>query len=112
MCINLNMTHAKDAKNQAGGLAEISRGLSEAIPPVGVQSPRHSEGVLEGMAVRAPRKPLRPLQGRARFVRLPGVSAALRLPQPPANFWQPSRLKDCAHATQSKRIHSALNPKN
>ena len=91
--IKSHATNPKDAKFQAGGLAEISRGLSGAIPPEGDSTGLHSEGVPEVFACRANTQSLRPFQGRVRFVRLPGVSAALRLPQPPANFCQPSGLK-------------------
>src|SRR6218665_4060732 len=85
-------TPAKVAMLQAGGLAEISRGLSVATPPDSVASNRHSEGVPENRVCRSTSQSLRPLQGRVRFVRLPGVSAAQRLPQPPANFCQPAGL--------------------
>ena len=78
---------------QPGGLSEISRGLSGATPPVGVHpSP-------------APRRGARDA-GAARWIHGSGIPSgcgtpggvtggvvALRAPQPPANFWQPFRLR-------------------
>jgi hypothetical protein len=56
---------------QPGGLADISRGLSEATPPIhGQNLPAPRQGcqtVLRGM--------LRPFQGRGVWELLPGVSS-------------------------------------
>jgi len=95
---------AKDAKekmrwasvrlfHQAEGLEEISRGLSTVTPPESGADESHSEEVPEKLAPQTIEKPLRPRLGRARCCLTGGV--ARRLAQPPANFYQPFRLKLC-----------------
>ena len=81
----------KASPAQAGGLEEISRGLSTATPPENVAMELHSEGVPETAAWLIASKLLRPLQGRVRRQLAGGI--ARRLAQPPANFCQPSELK-------------------
>ena len=78
---------------QPGGLQEISRGLSAATPPVVIQnSPAPRRGARGA-------RPTRRIHGSGipSGCGTPGVVTggvvALRAPQPPANFWQPSRLR-------------------
>ena len=110
MCIEMKFTpHAKVATDgtcscgllQAGGLAEISRGLSVATPPENVAMELHSEGVPE-MSVRVGAiKTLRPIRGRIVRRQLTG-GVARRLAQPPANFCQPVGLKPVCQLRPSR----------
>jgi hypothetical protein len=74
---------------QAGGLQEISRGLSEATPPDSAPILIHPGGVAEDISYSFFWHPFRVL---AAFSSLSGGIAPLRFAQPPANFFEPCRL--------------------
>jgi len=78
---------------QPGGLREISRGLSAATPPVGVHKfPAPRRGARGARAARRVHGSGIPSECGTPGGVTGGV-VALRAPQPPANFWQPSRLR-------------------
>ena len=96
---------------QPGGLQEISRGLSAATPPVSVRKcPAPRRGARATMAARRVHGSGIPA-GCGTTDGVTGGIVAHRAPQPPANFWQPFRLRNSASGCHSSFIirHSELD---
>ena len=81
------MISRRHANENAGGVPEISRGLSESDTP-GWRS--QTSRTPEGCQNQAWRNILRPLQGREIGA---DVFRGCRSAQPPANFFHPSGMK-------------------
>ena len=99
------------ALGQAGGLPEISRGLSAATPPASVHKTSCTAKECENRSTFASRnrrdESLAPLRGAFPFHPRSGGVASLRLARPPANFCETSSLEIVAH--RKRRVVSQID---
>jgi hypothetical protein len=100
--ISLCVKPAEPISLQPKGLAERSRGLSEATPPVNVVDNSPDPGGVEEPRVRPP--VLAPLRGAEIIERTDRGYRSLRVALPPATFFHPSGMIACADGLSLKAV--------